>query len=56
MAQALYQGAITPEIYDAVIASVESMMRDKDIDDLTRHRDLSLLAVIRAKKAVQAKI
>jgi 3-hydroxyacyl-CoA dehydrogenase len=55
IAQALYQGSITPEMFDAVIASVEKMMQGKDIDDLTRHRDLSLLAVIQAKKAVQAK-
>ena len=53
MAQTLYEGPITPEMSDAVIASVESMMQDKDVDDLTRHRDFSLLAVIRAKEALK---
>lgn len=56
MAEALYQGSITAEMFDAMIASIEKMMQSKDIDDLTRYRDFSLLAVIQAKKAAQAKL
>jgi carnitine 3-dehydrogenase len=46
----LYPGEITPEMFEAVIASTEEAARGKTPDQLVRERDAALVRVLRAKQ------
>jgi 3-hydroxyacyl-CoA dehydrogenase len=47
----LYAGALTPEMFEAVIASTEEAAKGKTPEQLVRERDAALLRVLNAKQA-----
>jgi 3-hydroxyacyl-CoA dehydrogenase len=50
----LYAGALTPEMFEAVIASTEEAARGKTPEQLVRERDAALIRVLDAKGDVAA--